>query len=390
MSDALEDVYTRHLVYLQRLVPQLGKEQIGIINSNNRELKLELDEWLEKNQAYNLTQAQLQQIQVLRNKVDKLRGGAINQAHDKYQGDMVNLAGQEQNWVSNGVKSVGGPSMTTSSVGAIAKMVERQPFAGATISQMYNKLAVDDANRIVSTVQQGLSEGLTRPQITRQVFGSARLGYIDGVMQVTNNAVNNPNTNSGITRTTVNGVHNESKKMLYEANSDIIDAYKYLATLDGRTSLICASRDGNIYEIGKEPPLPAHINCRSMYVPFIKGMDIESTRPSVSDTRTRKEREKDFRKEAKERNVKISTVRNEWKEKNVSRVSSKKDFGSWLKGESKEFQDEYLGKTKAELFRKGKLPISRFVDPMGTKYTIDELYKLDKDAFKKAGLDKPK
>ena len=80
MADTLEDIFNRHLIYLQRLVPQLGKEQIKIIDKNNPELRGEIASWLDKNELFKLTIEQQNQIAVLRNKVFKLRGGAISDA----------------------------------------------------------------------------------------------------------------------------------------------------------------------------------------------------------------------------------------------------------------------------------------------------------------------
>ncbi len=385
----LEDIIIRHSIYLNRLVGGLGAEQIKLIDSNNTQLRGELIEWLEINSFYKLTKAQQDQLAVLRNKVYKLRGDAILEAGEKYQGDMLQLAEAEQLWFGNGVQDLGGKSLAISSTSALTKMVERKPFVGKTLNDIYTKLSVDDTSRIMNTVTQGLDLGLTRQQIQNQVFGTKALGYQDGILQQTRNYINNNNTNSGVVRTTVNGTQNESKRMLYNANSDIIDKVQYSATLDGRTSAVCSSRDGNIYKLGSEPPLPAHINCRSTYVPIIDGIDIESTRPYVTDTRTRKEREKDFRSEARDRGVKIKTVRDEWKDKAIGRVSDKTNFDDWLRRQDKGFQNEYLGKTKAELFRNGQ-KLDRFVDPLGKPYTIEELYKIDSNAFKSAGLSKPK
>lgn len=389
MADTLEDIMNRHLVYLQRLVPQLGREVIAIIDKNNPELRGEIASWLDKNELFNLTKAQQDQIAVLRNKVFKLRGGAISDASEKYQGDMLELAEREQLWLANGVEDLGGEAMLLSSTSALSKMVERTPFTGATLNQIYDKLSVDDTARVMSTVQNGLMNGLTSEQIQREIFGTAKQNHKDGILQHTRNYINNTNTNSGVVRTTVNGVQNESKRLLYNANSDIVDKLQYSSMFDGRTSFICASRDGNIYRLGSEPPLPAHINCRSQYIPDIDGLDIESTRPYVSDVRTRKERERDFRSEARDRGVKIKTVRDEWKAKAIGQVSDKTTFKEWLPRQPVKFQKEYLGKAKYDLWKKGDLKLDRFTDPLGKNYTLDELYKIDSGAFKLAGLAKP-
>jgi SPP1 gp7 family putative phage head morphogenesis protein len=389
MADTLENIVIRHQVYLQRLVPQLGREQIAIIDKNNPHLRGELIEWLEKNELYKLTKKQQDDLAVLRNKVYKLRGGAILDADAKYQTDMLDLAESEQLWFANGVSDLGGKSLALSSTASLAKMVERQPFLGKTLNQVYQKLSVDDTDRIMTTVADGLDSGLTSPQIQRAIFGSAKLNYTDGILQQTRNYINNNNTNSGVTRSTINGVQNESKRMLFEANSDIIDKVQYVATLDLRTSGICSSRDGNIYKLGNEPPLPAHINCRSTYVPIISGIDIESTRPYTLDSRTRKEREKDFRRDARDNGTTIKQEREAWKKKAIGQVSDKTNFDKWLRGQPQKYQNEFLGKTKAELFRNGE-KLDRFVDPLGKQYTIKELYQLDKNSFKSAGLSKPK
>jgi SPP1 gp7 family putative phage head morphogenesis protein len=388
MAEPLETILTKHQIYLQRLVPQLGEDYIAIIDSLNREFRGDLSEWLDNNEQWTLTVQQQRQVDVLANKIRATRGKAIDQALEKHEVDMFDLAEREQSWISNGVERIGGPTLVTSSVSALEKMVTRTPFAGSTIKQMYTKLSEDDSARIINTVQRGLSEGLTSNQIQREVFGTKRLNYIDGVLQTTRNSVNS-SSNSGIVRTTVNGVNNQAKIDLYNANSDIVDKVKYSATLDGRTSLICASRSGNIYDLGKEPPLPAHINCRSYYLPFIEDVDIESTQPSVTDTRTRKEREKDFRAEARDRGVKISTVRKEWAKKNIKQVSTKTNFNDFLKQQDK-FAKEYLGPTKYDLWKNGGLTLDKFVDPLGKQYTIDELYKKERNAFRKADVDKPK
>ena len=168
-----------------------------------------------------------------------------------------------------------------------------------------------------------------------------------------------------------------------------VKKYKYLATLDGRTSDICRALDGQVFEVGKGPVPPMHINCRSQRVPYEED-EIKTKRPAVSDTRTRKQREKDFRKESRETGESVKGIRERWKKKNITTVDSDLTYGQWLKGETVAFQKEVLGKTQADLFRKGGLTLDRFVDPTGKRYTIDELYTLNRDAFRKAGLPKPR
>ena len=54
-------------------------------------------------------------------------------------------------------------------------------------------------------------------------------------------------------------------------------------------------------------------------------------------------------------------------------VDAKETYGTWLKRQPDGFQNDMLGKTRAELFRTGQVPIDRFVDDMGRTITLQEL-----------------
>ena len=84
-----------------------------------------------------------------------------------------------------------------------------------------------------------------------------------------------------IVRTSVNQVANEASNRVYEANQDITKKYKYVATLDSRTSAICRALGGRVFEYGKGPKPPQHFGCRSTIVPEIdyEGLGFEPPRP---------------------------------------------------------------------------------------------------------------
>ncbi|GFN34662.1 minor capsid protein [Tepidimicrobium xylanilyticum] len=97
-------------------------------------------------------------------------------------------------------------------------------------------------------------------------------------------------TDRGNVRTAVKSVKNEITKagnpafrladtenthLNYEVTKEVIEMveverirYMYNAVLDSRTCSDCSRNDGKIYEIGKEPQLPTHINCRCFYTPI--------------------------------------------------------------------------------------------------------------------------
>jgi len=67
-------------------------------------------------------------------------------------------------------------------------------------------------------------------------------------------------------------------------------------------------------------------------------------------------------------------------------VPKSETYDSWLRKKSAAFQDDILGAEKGALFRRGELPLDRFVDRKGREYTLDELRRRESAAFKKAGL----
>lgn len=147
---------------------------------------------------------------------------------------------------------------------------------------------------------------------------------------------------------------------LFQANADLIKGLKYVATLDSRTSDLCKSRDGKVYDLDKAPPLPAHVNCRSAYTPVLKsfrelGIDIDE---APSGTRASMN----------------------------GQVPSDTTYSQWLKGQPVSVQNDALGVTKATLFRKGDLPLDRFINRNGHEYTLKELRAKEFEAFEKSGI----
>ncbi len=67
-------------------------------------------------------------------------------------------------------------------------------------------------------------------------------------------------------------------------------------------------------------------------------------------------------------------------------VPASTTYNEWLKGQSKAFQDDTLGSTKAKLFRDGGLSLDKFVNRQGDELTLSELSRKHGDAFKAAGL----
>jgi hypothetical protein len=117
---------------------------------------------------------------------------------------------------------------------------------------------------------------------------------------------------------------------------------------------------------------PGHFNCRSVMVALLNGVALAGTRPYVLDDDTARERQNRFRREARERGVPVSQVRQEWATANVGSVPAETTYDQWLRRQSAEFQDDVLGKARGDKFRAG-FTLDRFVDHTGRRITLDEL-----------------
>jgi SPP1 gp7 family putative phage head morphogenesis protein len=162
---------------------------------------------------------------------------------------------------------------------------------GEVVTKAFRGIAVDQAERFSQVVRQGLLTGEPTPSIAKRLIGSLQFGeeaktvkqLIAAGGQATAVADNQVIT---LIRTSINQVANTASQQVYEANQDITPRYRYVATLDTRTSAICRALDGKEFEYGKGPMPPQHFNCRSTTVPII---DPDILPPSTTATRASKD-----------------------------------------------------------------------------------------------------
>jgi SPP1 gp7 family putative phage head morphogenesis protein len=233
---------------------------------------------------------------------------------------------------------------------------------GEVVTKAFRGIAVDQAERFSQVVRQGLLTGEPTPAIAKQLIGSLQFGeeaktvkqLIAAGGQATAVADNQV---IALVRTSINQVANTASQQVYEANQDITPRYRYVATLDTRTSAICRALDGREFEYGKGPTPPQHFNCRSTTVPVIDYKALGFT-PPPAGTRA-----------SADGQVPVNTT-----------------YGKWLydkmPGESKADvlarQQQALG-SKAPYFRKladkygADAAIAKLVRDDGSELTLDQL-----------------
>tara|TARA_Y100000593_G_C4304976_1_gene335280 strand:- start:248 stop:2515 length:2268 start_codon:yes stop_codon:yes gene_type:complete len=145
---------------------------------------------------------------------------------------------------------------------------------GDTVKKAFRGLASQQANRFNQIVRTGLLSGEPTQDIARQLVGTLdfgdkaktlkQLGQAGG--EATKMATHQINT---IVRTSVSQVSNAASQNVYKANQEVTEEYRYVSTLDSRTSAVCRNLDGQVFKYNEGPTPPQHFGCRSTTVAVI-------------------------------------------------------------------------------------------------------------------------
>ena len=225
---------------------------------------------------------------------------------------------------------------------------------GRVVEKSFRGLAESQAERFSSSVRQALLTGETTQELSRRLRGTLEFGEEAKTIKQLALSGGEATKMAGhqvtsIVRTSINQVANAASQQVYEANQDITKKYKYVATLDSRTTAICRALDGREFEYGKGPTPPQHFSCRSTTVPVIdyEGLGFDPPRPG--------------KRAAKGGMVDADT-----------------NYGQWLLQQGKERQEEVLG-SKAPYFRMlarkhgARDAMAKLVRQDGRELTLEQL-----------------
>lgn len=212
---------------------------------------------------------------------------------------------------------------------------------GAILANWWKRQAADTYFRISTQARIG--------------YGSSQNNIADQVsMQMTTGRRNA----DALIKTAVHTVSSLSRERMYKDNSGVMKGKVYVAVLDNRTSIQCIAYDGSTYDMDNKPigkkslpyrELPAHFNCRSIYMPILKSFkEIGSDYPEMPKS-TRSSMD--------------------------GQVPEETTFKDFLDRKGVAFQDEVLGKGKAKLWRDGKITLQQLLDQSGNPIPLKELDK---------------
>ena len=264
--------------------------------------------------------------------------------------DLVQLGISEASYVASGINGAIGIDIVSKlpTDRTVQKIVNTSLMDGLTINEWLGKQDKSFQETLTKQIRLGVIEGETNPQIVSR---------LKGALDIKNN--NNIKT---IVRTAVATVTNQVRMETYKENSDVFKGYEHNSTLDARVSLICSTRDGATYDLeykglnakGKVYPfkqVPLHFNCRSIILPITKSF--------------------------KELGIPLDEVPIGTRSSMDGYVSRDTTFEKWFEGKPKAFQEEYLGKGRYELYKKGTISFSDLVNQNGRTLKISELTKIN-------------
>jgi len=225
---------------------------------------------------------------------------------------------------------------------------------GQVVQKAFRGIVDSQAEMFSQIVRNGLLTGESTQDIARRLIGRLQLGERGSIRQIAEKGgeatIASNRQVMTLVRTSVNQVANAASQQVYEANQDITKRYQYVATLDTRTSAICASLDGRIFEYGKGPTPPQHFNCRSTTVPVIDYKELGFNPPP----------------EGKRQSM-------------DGRVPADTSYGQWLAGQSEATKATVLGKEKVAYFdllskKYGpKDAMAKLVRDDGSELTLEQL-----------------
>lgn len=394
VNEQFFDALVRHQIGLMRLSGSIRKDVFKLLDATEADMADKIRGRLAGHRGLN-TPASVQRMQRLIKVLKSTRLTAWRQVTEVWVKEMRELSKVEPALIDGALKTVVPVVLETTlpTASRLQSIVATHPFEGKTLSQWAKNIAQADVSRIESQIKIGMVQGESSQAIARRVVGSVSRRGVDGATEITRRQA------AAVTRTAVTAISNQAKRAYYVANEKLFQKELYVATLDNRTTNICMSLDGNKFPIGEGPYPPVHFACRSLRIAIIDD-EVIGQRPSKPFSE--RQLVKEFTKKQGLKGVtnrsnlprgtkgefdKFARVR---KRELTGQVPAKVNYGTWLKRQSRGFQDDVLGKTKGRLFRKGGLKLDKFVNRAGDEIPLSQLARTDAAAFRAAGLNPEK
>lgn len=351
---SLEDIATRHQVFLERLKAGEANKFTDFLLLIDRSIRSRLA-------SQDLTQYSRTRLTMLLAAIERDLRAIYSDYYDVLRGTLIETAVYEAAFEGRSIDSVA-PAAFETIVPARQQIIAavfssplsvRGAGGGLLLEPFIKDWTTTEIKRVTGAIQQGVFEGQTTPKILQVVRGTRANKYRDGLL-----AVSNRNAQA-IVHTGVQHAASMARQSTWDANADIAKGVRWVSTLDARTTQMCRSLDGHVFPLNKGPRPPIHIRCRSTTILVLKdafaALAGGGTRASKGGP-----------------------------------VSADLTYYEWLRKQPAAFQNEAIGPTRAQLLRDGGLTAERFAElNIGRNFeplTLDQMRRLEPLAFERAGI----
>lgn len=366
VNDLLQDESIRHQVALQGYSTGVVQRIMAVLNRSDARLSAELATLLE---GMTPTTFQMERLESLLTSVRSLSTATYDQMGKALSDELREFVAYEVSYQHQMLVSHVPVFMHVAAVSAesVYAAALARPFQGVLLKNVWSDLDAQKFKRVRQSIAQGYTEGKTTDQIIRELRGTRARGYEDGIIQRDRRDV------EAVVRTALGHTAGMAQDRVMEANTDLLKALQWSATLDLRTSAPCRIRDRLLYTPGDHKPIGhkvpwlagpgrLHWRCRSGQVPVLKshkelGIDIPEI---VAEGQTRASLD--------------------------GQVPRDTTYADWIRKQSAARQDQVLGPTRGKLLRQGKLEMAEMYTARGELLTLDDLRIRDVEAFNRAGL----
>lgn len=286
---------------------------------------------------------------------------------ENFTGAMTDLADNEQEWILAMGNAIFGTGLFDAAItpAALKRIVTGPIVSGAPTQEWWSRQSEALIRRFSDQIRLGLLRGDSiEAMVTRIIGGTDSAGNrVPAVIDTTASGAEK------LVRASVMSVSNEVRMNVLKENDDVVKGMQWIATLDSRTTALCASLDGLAWTLDGEPighrtpfpgPPPLHYNCRSTLGPVLKtfreiGLDAkempQTTRASMD-----------------------------------GQIPEAITFDKWLKAKEMEtpgFAGKMFGKARAKLWNEGKLTLADMAAQKGNGVDRGGLRKANEEAVKR-------
>jgi len=245
LKDYYIDASTRHQVFLQRYGGGESKKAIATLNRLRRDINARL--------MQEPTQFQAARLYAVLEDIEKLAADAFGVMISRIQAEVPKLAANEAEFSA---VLYGKGAVIDFSIPSEQSLLQAVSLAALPAVKGYSSITIDEALRQFSTKKARQISQLIRDRL---VLGDTTPDIAKAVGQIMTGL--QQRQLDALVRTIVNHVSSVARYQVYEENADIMDGYQWVATLDNKTTIICGTRDGEVYKLGAGPMPPAHYNC---------------------------------------------------------------------------------------------------------------------------------